>query len=190
MLTSTGTALVVVSIGMGILVLLNIFEWRDGINVVALVLSVGGLWIGIYQISHASRVVDAASQAVDTTRRTMVSAQQVDLLHRARAIESRLDQGVQQRNVGLMHSAFSDWRQTASELHGLAESIDQTGTLERRLRDSTVVVRKVSEGLRSFGPDPVRLGNQALERVSAVCDDLSRRIGLLKGRVGNERDSG
>ena len=184
-LRATGIGLVVLSVILGILVLADRFKWRDGMNVAALVLSVGGLWVGVYQISLAGRAVEAATRAADSTRRTMVSSQQVDLLHRARAIEGRLDQGVQQANVALIRSAITDWRQTASELSGLADSVDQTGTLERALRDSTVAVRKVSEELLRAGTDAASLGRQALEYVSAVCDDLSRRIGLLKGTTGD-----
>src|SRR4051812_12298762 len=85
-----GMIMVVASLAIFLVTVLGRLPWRDGANMVALILSVGGIWVGIYQLVFAVRAVRDAGAAAQETRDRMVATQQLDLLHRVRSIESRL----------------------------------------------------------------------------------------------------
>jgi hypothetical protein len=156
--------------------------WRDGVNLVALVLSVGGIWVGVFQLVLAVRAVRDARNAAEETRERMVATQQLDLLHKVRAIESRLDNASSQHERGAVGDALYEWRETASELQGLVGADGLQNPLKATLRKSVIVVRNVQKDLRADNGTPGDLGQAALVAIGEVCDELSRRIGQLKAR--------
>lgn len=176
--------LVICSVLLAIATATDRLPWRDSVNLLALMLSVAGIWIGSYQLVLAARAAHRAQEAAEITRTHMASSQQLALLHSARAVEARLERARVEGDPRLALEALADWRQVSSELSGLAGTLDEGDDLILQIRTSTISARKVSEALRRKNPDVSKYSGQALTVVTEVCDSFSERIGKMKGMKG------
>jgi hypothetical protein len=159
------------------------FVGLDGfaIALVGTLLAAVALAVAIFQLRHTQTALEAATDAIETTQRSLATNQLLTLIPQLQRIETELDDAAREDDRKAGHRLLVAWRNLATDAQGvLAGHPARDVSVEEPIRTSIVQVTVAKANLIEKKMSCKRATETARAAIAAACADLGVFAGNLK----------